>query len=113
MTPRTVELDRAAPLTSGTTGTGKTSASATVLTELRAEYELLAAAYRETERRYEHLRTAAQAAVVESRTSRRNPVTPIAEALAVLNEMPAPGARLCDLPLSTALAWPRESEAGA
>jgi hypothetical protein len=80
------------------------------IAELHAGYELLAAAYRETTRRYDYLRTAAQAAVVESRTSVRNPVTPVSEALVVLDEMPAPDARLRDLPLLTTLAWPAGSE---
>ena len=77
---------------------------------LRAEHELLTAAYQEVARRYERLRTAAQAGVIEARTSRRDPLTPIREALAELDELPAPGARLADLPLSTAAAWPRGSK---
>jgi hypothetical protein len=80
--------------------------------ELRAEYELLAAAYRETARRYEALRAAAQAAVVEARTSHRDPVTPIREVLTELEELPAISTRLHELPLSTASVWPRGSEVG-
>jgi len=106
-------FDWTGPSAVGGTRTGKTDGLDFVTVQLRAEYELLAAAYRETARRYEHLRAAAQAAVVESRTSRRNPVTPIAEALALLDEMPALHVQLHDLPLSTSAAWPGGDEVEA
>lgn len=102
----TLELDWTGPIVSGGTGTGKTNGSDMVAATLRAEYELLSAVYRETVRRYEHLRAAAQAAVIELRTSRRNPITPILEALTELGELPAPGARLREQMPQTAAAWP-------
>lgn len=133
MAPRTVPLDDTArtvaaidhaldvaqvrPVLFGISGPGKPHpprmpavdvllGSATLraaLENARGEYDRLAA-------RYAALLTAAQAAVIEERTSRRNPLTPIAEALTGLGELPAPGARLADLPLSTTAAWPRGSE---
>jgi hypothetical protein len=82
------------------------------LVELRAEYELLAAAYRETARRYEVLKAAAQAAIVESRTSRRDPLTRVREVPAELGALPTVGVRLHELPLSSASVWPRGAEVG-
>jgi hypothetical protein len=99
-------------VTTGTLPRGAAAEAAeesAAIAELRAGYELLAAAYRETTRRYELLRAAAHAAVIESRTSRRNPI-PLGEALALLDEAPAADARLRDLPLSTAAAWPHGNE---
>jgi hypothetical protein len=112
-TTGTLEFDRTDTLNSRGTGRGETNGAESAVATLRAEYELLAAAYRETTRRYEMLRSAAQAAVIESRTSHRNPITPITEALAELDETPAPGIRLRDLPLATTSAWPRGNEAGS
>jgi len=109
-TARTLEFDRTGTLDSRGTGRGETNGAESAVATLRAEHELLAAAYRETTRRYEMLRNAARAAVIESRTSHRNPITPITETLTSLGELPAAGARLADLSLSTAAAWPRGSE---
>jgi hypothetical protein len=106
-------LDPGAPMLFGGTGSGKTrppflpmldatlgnAALRSALEQLRGEYNRLAA-------RHAVLLTAAQAAVIESRTSRRDPLTPLAEALAELGETPAPGARLFEVLPATAAAWP-------
>jgi len=115
----TLTFDQERPMLFGGTGTGKTLppfmpavdamlGNATLraaLENARGEYDQLAA-------RYAPLLTAAQAAVIEARTSRRNPITPISEALALLDDAPAAETRLHELPLSTAAAWPHGNEVG-
>jgi hypothetical protein len=133
MAPRTVPLDDTArtlaaidhaiafdpnrPIIFGITGSGKSRSSLLPAVEvmlgnatLRAALENARGEYDRLAARYAALLTAAQAAVIEARTSRRNPLTPIAEALDGLGELPAADARLADLPLATAAAWPRGSE---
>jgi hypothetical protein len=79
-----------------------------------AELMLLDAALVESERRYEQLAerfgallTAAQAVVIEARTGRRNPITPLIEALSALGQLPEPGVRLADVVVESVAAWPR------
>ena len=110
-------LDFTRPLTSCGTGSGKaapvSAAAATGMLEtatLVAEIRRLRLAKRAAEARFDALLVAAQAAVIEARTSTREPLTPIRETLAELDAMPAADARLADLPLSTAAAWPRGNE---
>lgn len=99
-------LDWSSLLVSGGIDTGETSDTDTALTYLQDEYALLRILHREAVCRYEQLRAAAQGAVVEARTGRRNPITPIVEALAELGESPAAGARLHSLVPESAAAWP-------
>ena len=106
----TLDLDWTGPFVSGGTGTGKTNGSAMATATLRAEYESLAVAYRETTRRYEKLRAAAQAAVIESRVSRRNPISPLIDTLTELEAMPAPGTTVRELLPETVAAWPAGTE---
>lgn len=85
-------------------GAGKADAAQMLLDaaliEARRCYERLAG-------RFEVLLTAAQAAVIEERTSRRNPLTPLTEALAELGELPGYGVRLADVVAESVAAWPR------
>lgn len=71
---------------------------------LRADRDRLADAY-------DLLLTAAQTAVIESRSSNRNPATPLAEALADLGQLPEPGATLHSLVPEAGAAWPRGADA--
>lgn len=91
-------------LVSAGTGTDKAGAAQMLLDaaliEARRRYERLAG-------RFEVLLTAAQAAVIEARTSRRNPLTPLTEALAELGELPGHGVRLADVVAESMAAWPR------
>jgi hypothetical protein len=110
-------LEFARPVLPDGTGSGTFApvsvAAATRMVEtasLVVEVRGLRLAQRETTARFEALLAAAQAAVIEARTSARNPITPIAEALVDLGAMPAPGTRLHDLPLATSSAWPTGSE---
>ena len=104
-------LDWTRAIPASSPATGKTNAAALAATRLRAELAAQHAAHRETCRRYALLLAAAQAAVIESRTSRRSPITPISEALTEIGALPAPGTRLSALPLATDAVWPRGSEA--
>jgi hypothetical protein len=105
-------LDFTGPLISAGIGSGKSAAVPLVVetTSLVAEVRRLRLAQRESAARFGALLAAAQAAVIEARTNTRNPITPIAEALAELDALPAAGARLHDLPLATSSAWPEGSE---
>jgi hypothetical protein len=110
-------LEFTGPLVSGGAGSGKSAPVQLVAakqmletTSLVVEIRRLRLAQRESAARFDALLAAAQAAVIEARTSRRNPITPITEVLAELGAMPASGARLHDLPLATSSAWPQGSE---
>lgn len=101
-----LSLDFTGPPAPGGTGSGKANgerlalaAAQAALAEFRARYEQVAV-------RYDALLTAARAGVVEARTGRRDPLIPIAEALADLGELPSPGIRLSEVLPECAAAWP-------
>lgn len=107
-------LDLAAPMLSGGTGSGKARAPFLPVVEamlgnatIRAALEHLRGEYDRLAERHAALLTAAQAAVVESRTSRRDPITPLADALIELGAMPAPDAGLFEVLPAAASAWPK------
>lgn len=111
-----VTLDPARPVLFGGTGSGKARAPLLPAVEAMLGNAVLRAAVGDLRRehdvlagRYAALLTAAQAAVIESRTGRRNPVTPLIEALAGLGQLPEPGARLHETLPETAAAWPKEA----
>lgn len=102
--PREMPCEFTSALVSAGTGADKADAAQMLLDaaliEARRCYERLAG-------RFEVLLTAAQAAVIEERTSRRNPLTPLTEALAELGELPGYGVRLADVVAESVAAWPR------
>ena len=129
MAPRTIPLEATArtvatidhaitfdpdrPMLFGGTGSGKSrplvlpaveamlgnAALRAAIEDMRGTYDALAA-------RHAQLLTAAQTAVIESRTG-RNPITPIVEALTGLELLPEPGARLREVLPESVAAWPR------
>lgn len=107
-------LDPRRPVLLGGAGSGKARSPFLPVVEMmlgntaiRAVREQLRGEYDRLAERHVVLLTAAQAAVVESRTSRRDPITPLAEALVELGEMPAPGAGVFEVLPASAAAWPK------
>jgi hypothetical protein len=129
MAPRTIEVDDTArtvaaidhvltfdpdrPMQFGGVGSGKTRPPLMPAVEamlgnatLRAALEDMRDKHDRLTESYAVLLAGAQAGVIESRTSRRSPITPISEALAALGELPGAGARIYEVLPETAEAWP-------